>query len=195
MRKSLTYAVRLAYTLPLRQIRIYAHTQPCSVSLERTRGHETDFRQHRASPRSALARENRDYRNLQTASPRPRRLAQTQFGRRSPGGPQRSRRRIQSCLLLPARTLRLLEARAAQPRLANGHLWGKLHDRRLAGILSPPWRPVLSRFGASGRDAASPPLLQARREIPIRRYGEAIPGQRPDRFLPCRHARGRGRRR
>src|ERR1019366_7607562 len=49
-----------------------------------------------------------------------------------------------------------------QARLAHGHLWGKLHHRRLAGNLSPSWRPVLCRFRGGSGDAASPPLLQTR---------------------------------
>lgn len=42
--------------------------------------------------------------------------------------------------------------------------------------------------GRSGGNAASPPLLQARREISSRRHGEAIPGKRADGLLPCRHS-------
>jgi glyoxylase-like metal-dependent hydrolase (beta-lactamase superfamily II) len=56
-------------------------------------GHEVSFRQHRTSPRSDVAREASNYRDLQGSGQGPRRLAQARFGRRPSGGPHRPRRR------------------------------------------------------------------------------------------------------
>ena len=81
------------------------------------------------------------------------------------------------------------------PGVAACNVWRKLHDRRLVGKCSPSWRSVSDRLSTSGRDPASPSLLQARLAVRVRRYGEALPRQWPHRFLLCRHPRRGSRRR
>src|SRR6266581_1401952 len=156
---------------------------------------ETALSERWTPPRGDVARKKRNHGDLQATGRRPRRLAQAQFGWRPSSRPQRTRRRAQSRLLLPDGALRLLEERVVRPGIADGYFWRKLHHGWLAGRLRPSWRPVLRRFRGSGRDAAAPPLLQTGYQISGGRHGKAIPRQRPDRFLPRGHARGRSRRR
>ena len=159
---------------------------------------EASFGERRTSPRSDVARENRNYGDFQRTSGRPCQFAQAQFGRRPPGRPHRPRGKDKAVYCYPLAHYDYWKRELPGRELPTASLRRKLYHRGLAGRFSPHWRPVLHRFRRSDRDPAPAPLLQTGRKISVRRHGEAIPGKRADRVstspLPAREKSAPGMR-